>query len=222
MKFLNKSIYAILILASFVVVNSTAQAVQYLPISRTIFANRQLPFEPHQGSGPFDTTLAMNIQYEPVKIIRENLVQALKVNLHFFDGWEKNGEAHVTVITPPEYSNVIKKFVSIERMEQIAADMGIQDSDISILGIGKGAVSINSKAEETYFLIVQSRNLLRIRRQIYREYLANGGPENAWDPNHFFPHITVGFSLRDLHESDGVIKDVSHSLDRRFKLFLTN
>ncbi|OGT48298.1 MAG: hypothetical protein A3E82_05775 [Gammaproteobacteria bacterium RIFCSPHIGHO2_12_FULL_38_11] len=64
--------------------------------------------------------------------------------------------------------------------------------------------------------------MLNIRRQIYQEYLANGGTRQAWDPDHYYPHITVGYSLRDLHESDGVIKDVAHSLDNRFELFFTD
>lgn len=196
-------------------------AIEQIPLSKSIYVNDNLPFESHQGSGPFDTAIAMNIQYAPVKSIRDMLSAYLNYPLRFFTGWNKEGEAHITVITPPEYTNVIKKFVGIERIEEITLENYIQTSDLTVLGLGRGVVNINDKAEETYFIIVESNNLLKIRQQIYEEFVNNGGDKNAWDPKHFHPHITVGYSLRDLHEADGVIKDVAHSLDIRFELLLT-
>lgn len=200
--------------------SSISFAVEYLPLSESFFHNEHMTFMPHQGEGPFDTTLAMNVQNAPVKAIRDNLSEILNYDLQFFKLWNPNGEAHITVITPPEYFTVIKQFVSIERIEQIALRMHIQYSDLTILGIGRGEAQINNKAEETYFIIAQSQNLLRIRQEIYKEYLQNGSPAKAWNPNHYYPHITIGFSLRDLHEVDSVIKDMAHSYDSRFALFL--
>ncbi|MCW8450803.1 2'-5' RNA ligase family protein [Legionella quinlivanii] len=196
-------------------------AAEQISLSKTIYVNSSLPFESHQGAGPFDTAIAMNIQYQPVKTIREELSSYLQYPLRFFTGWNEDGEAHITVITPPEYSDIIKKFVSIERMEEIALQNTIQASDLKVLGLGRGVVNINDKAEETYFLIVKSRNLLKIRQLVYEEFVKNGGNKDAWNPRHFHPHITVGYSLRDLHEADGVIKDVMHSLDTRFELVST-
>ena len=201
--------------------NMSSYAIEQIPISKSIYVNDNLTFESHQGTGPFDTAIAMNIQYPPVKLIREMLSTYLQYPLRFFTGWNNDGEAHITVITPPEYTDVIKKFVSIERIEEIASRNTIQTSDLKVFGLGRGVVNINDKAEETYFLIMKSKNLLKIRQQIYEEFVKNGGNKNAWNPRHFHPHITVGYSLRDLHEADGVIKDVSHSLDDRFELVLT-
>lgn len=196
-------------------------ALEQIPISKSIYAADKLSFESHRGSGPFDTALAMNIQYAPVKLARDRLSAYLQYNLQFFTGWNENGEAHITVITPPEYTDVIKKYVSIERIEEIAMQNHIQASDLSILGLGRGTASINNREEETYFIIMKSNNLLKIRQQIYQEFVKNGGDQNTWDPNHFYPHITIGYSLRDLHEADGVIKDVAHSLDNRFEIIVT-
>ncbi len=72
---------------------------------------------------------------------------------------------------------------------------------ISRLRVLQRSAELNGKPEETYFLILHSENLLKIRRQIYQDYLANGGPAQAWNPDHYYPHITVGYSLRDLHEA---------------------
>jgi hypothetical protein len=196
-------------------------AIEQIPISKNIYQDADLPFEPHRGPGPFDNALALNIQYTPIKSTRDMLSAYLHYTLQFFTGWNKTGEAHITVITPPEYANILKNFVSIERIEEIALLNDIQSSDLTILGLGRGVANINNKAQETYFIIMKSNNLLKIRQQIYKEFVKNGGDKNAWNPNHFYPHITVGYSLRDLHEEDGVIKDVAHSLDDRFELLLT-
>lgn len=213
---LKKMTLIVLLLASM-----SGYAIEQIPLSKSIYINDYLPFESHQGSGAFDTAIAMNIQYPPIKSIREMLSAYLQYPLRFFTGWNEDGEAHITVITPPEYTDVIKKFVSIKRIEEIALQNIIQTSDLKVLGLGRGVVNINNKAEETYFLIMKSKNLLKIRQQIYEEFVKNGGNKNAWNPRHFHPHITVGYSLRDLHEADGVIKDVMHSLDDRFQLVLT-
>lgn len=199
----------------------SAYAIEQLPLSKNIYLTQKLPFESHQGQGPFDTALAMNIPYSPAKALRLRLEDYLQYPLRFFTGWNKEGEAHITVITPPEYSDVLKAFVSIERIEEIAQDNNIQTSDLTILGLGRGSLNINNKTEETYFLIAESKNLVKIRQEIYKEFLKNGGNPSAWNPNHFHPHITIGYSLRDLHEADGVIKDVMHSLDNRFELIPT-
>ncbi len=197
-------------------------AADHIHLSPAILENDQLPFESHRGNQPFATALAMNIQYVPVKQVRLALSPFLQYDLNFFTGWNKNGEAHITVITPPEYDNILRPYVDIARIEQIAAQYDIQHSDLTVLGLGRGRVEINHRWEETYFIIMHSNNLLKIREQIYQEYLRNGGPAKNWDPKHFYAHITVGYSLRDLHETDGVIKDVAHSLDQRFQLDMTN
>ncbi len=187
-------------------------------LSKSVIYNDTLPFITHHSTKDMDNALAMNVQYAPVKTVRDELSTDLNFQLKHFTGWNADGEAHVTVITPPEYANAIKPYVSMERIEAIAKESDIQRSVIDILGIGSGEAVINGKKEQTYFLIVASNELLNIRYRIYDEYLKNGGPKDAWDPAHFYPHITIGFTLRDLFEADGVIKDVEHSLDSRFEL----
>ncbi len=201
---------------------SIAQAAVSLPLDKAVLNNQDMPFVSHRGEGRFDTTLAMNVQYAPVKALRDELTQALGYDLKFFTLWQVTGEAHITVLTPIEYFDKIKPFVSIERIETIAQKMNIQNSEFDILGLGRGQASLSGKTEETYFIIVHAQNLLEIRKQIYTEYLKNGGPAEAWDPNLFYPHITVGYSLRDLHIDDGVVKNVDKSLDNRFELILFN
>jgi hypothetical protein len=207
-------IATVLLLVSFPAFSQTAGETH---LSKAIYENASLPFESHRGKNPFDTALAMNVQYSPVEELRNQLSDAIHFNLKFFKGWNENGEAHVTVITPPEYDNIISRYVSIDEIEKIALKDSIQTSDLKIIGIGKGSAVLNGKNEDAYFIIVQSKNLLKIRQDIYQAYLRNGGPADAWDPKHFYSHITIGFTVRDLHEADSVIKD-EKSLDNRFKL----
>lgn len=177
---------------------------------------KELPFLSHTGPGPFDNALALNVAYEPVEDLRKQIVTALNVKLENFRGWNPAGEAHVTVVTPPEYFNVLRKFLTMKDIEQIAQAHKIQESDLLILGLGRGKKTISGKEEDTYFLIVESNTLRTIRTEIWRAYVTSGGNPGDWDPTWFFPHITVGYTKQDLHEPD-VLKNVKFSYDTRFR-----
>lgn len=214
----NSLFFAIVSLLYLDVMAQTQTTSHIIKLPNTLFSNSNMPFLSHHDNGTFGKVLAMNINYEPVQKIRIAIEKSIGVNLKIFKGWNSEGEAHITTITPPEYTNVFSSFVSIQEIDDIAKNNDIQNSDLQIEGIGRGFARISGANEETYFLIVRSERLLKIRREIYKLFLNRGGNSKSWDPEHFFPHITIGFSLRDLHESDGVIKDKAHSLDDRFIL----
>lgn len=199
-------------------VDALAVQPKTLQISKKVFETSQLPFVSHKGAGEFDTALAMNVPYEPVKELRKQLESELGQKLKFFTGWEKEGEAHITVVTPPEYFHLLKDKISIEEIEKIARAHKIQNSSFEVVGLGSATREINGKPETTYFVMVRALNLSEIRKQIFRAFVKAGGNKNKWDPEQFYPHITIGYTERDLHESDGVLKDVAHSLDPKFHL----
>lgn len=195
-----------------------AQKTKKIVVSKSILNNRNLQFIPRENA------LAMNIEYTPVFKLREEIKNAAGMSkpLAFLTAWEPNGEAHITVITPPEAAKIFaenEKHISKARIDEIAKEYKIQHSDLKILGIGSGKKLIDDCLEQTFYIVIKSQNLLDIRRQIYNEFVKNGGNKNDFNPDHFYPHITIGYTLRDLHESDDVIKDVN-SLDSRFKLIL--
>ncbi len=191
-------------------------AEQKIPITllQEIYQNEKLPFNTYEGPGAFDSYLVMNVRFEPIAEILAKIRQALYPNLI------NRGEAHITVITPPEYVQALKNKLSMREINQIARELEIQKSRFDVLGVGSGKIFLDGRTQETFFLIVQSEDLLQLRRLIYKRFVDKGGDPKSFDPEHFFPHITVGFTKRDLHENDGVIKDVQHSLDPRF--FLVN
>ncbi len=196
----------------------TTRYAPVVSLNARVCENAELPFEPHHGPGRFDTALAMNVRYGPVVKLRGQIEKVTGLNLDFFKGWTPQGEAHITAVTPVEYFDVLRHYISIDRIDCLARELSIQASDITIQGIGGGRTIVDGAKEETFFILVESRNLRRIRRAIYDEFMANGGHPGAWDPDEFYPHITIGYTRRDLHISDGVRKTLDHSLDSRFNL----
>jgi hypothetical protein len=60
----------------------------------------------------------------------------------------------------------------------------------------------------TYFLVVKRNEnavIWKLRQAIQSQLPKE--KQDLFDPNHFYPHVTVGFTQGDLHEKDGVIKD---------------
>ena len=92
----------------------------------------------------------------------------------------------------------------------------LQEARLSILGIGSAKGIVNGKEAETFFVIVDSAQLRNIRQQIFYAFTRAGGDRGSFDPTWFFPHITIGYIETDLHESNGVLKNLKHSLDKRF------
>jgi hypothetical protein len=189
-----------------------------LTLSTAIYHNEEEIFYSRTGHGPFDNALAMNITYAPLQNLRIQLERAIGKELKFFQGWNENGEAHITVVTPVEYDKVLKYKLTMKEIDAIAERYDIQSAKLNILGIGSGKLSLDGKEEETYFVIVDSADLRLIRQMIFYEFTRRGGDRSAFDPTWFFPHITIGYTKRDLHEADGIIKNLKFSLDKRFNL----
>ena len=168
-----------------------------------------------------ESALALNVNYSGVEKLRREISKHIRKPLKFFTGWSPSGEAHVTTITPPEFQTQLSPYLDQKRINQLAEKLQIQTSDLEILGVGSGQKKFGKEEGETFFLIVRSRKLREIRRAIHRAYLTAGGPltgPKAFRPDHFFPHITIGYTHLDIHESDGLLKDLEHSFDSRFRL----
>jgi 2'-5' RNA ligase len=184
-----------------------------LTLKNDIYQNEFLPFISQQK---FDV-LAMNVQYEPVLELRKQLENTLSLKLDFFRSFDLQGEAHVTVITPSEFKRLNSK-LKMEELEAIAKKYDIQKARLFIQGMGSAKRNIDGKDNETFFVIVDSYELRMIRQQIFYEFTRRGGDRQAFDPSWFFPHITIGFTKKDFHEADGVLKDLKHSYDSRFTI----
>ena len=92
---------------------------------------------------------------------------------------------------------------------QMMQEEGLTQSHFDALCVGKAEAELSGNTEQTFFVVVRSQDLLRIRQALRARLIAAGGDASAFDPADFHPHITVGFTLRDLQESDGITKDVN-------------
>lgn len=163
----------------------------------------QRDFISHRGTGPYSNYLALDLAWEPFAKLRLGLESV------FGRALSHRGEAHITVITPVEFDNALQGFVTMDEIDEIANAMDLTRATVQAIGVGRGDAEIANHSELTYFVIVRSADLLRIRQEVARLYFARGGDPALFQPGHFYPHVTIGFTLRDLHESDGVVKDES-------------
>jgi hypothetical protein len=142
--------------------------------------------------------VAANLAFAPIAALRGQVETAMVGNL------KNRGEAHVTTITPVEMGILAKK-LSANQVERIAVDSGVQKAAIVPKCIGVGVKGTDA----TFYLVVESPDLLKVRRAIAAAFVAKGGSAVAFNAENFYPHATLGFTKRDLFEGDGVVKSIA-------------
>lgn len=105
----------------------------------------------------------------------------------------------------------------MSEVNSVAEKMNLQASKFKVFCLGQGNAVLENKTESTFFLVVQSEDLIKIRSAIQKLFVKRGGSAKEFDPYHYYPHITLGFTKVDLHEHQGVIKS-SKSCVRAIKL----
>ena len=138
--------------------------------------------------------------YAPVEKIREELEKRIGKKLHH------RGEAHITVITPPEF-RILSQTLKMNWIEKIVAKEGSMKAPIKVLCLKKITAVLGNKTEESWFISVESAELREFRSQVWRRFVANGGIPGDFAWKRWAPHITVGFTSRDLHDEDRISKD---------------
>ncbi len=142
----------------------------------------------------------INIDYGPINALKQ------KIELGFGQPLVDRGEAHITVITPPEY-DILKEHLSIQQINQFAfIDFRLQEINFQPLCVGQAAKVEGGTTLLAYYVVIESQELLEFRKELHAAYVLNGGHRSKFDPEAFWPHITVGFTDRDIHLSDGVYK----------------
>jgi 2'-5' RNA ligase len=160
-------------------------------------------FISHDEPQPMKSYLAMNLQFDEFLGMRSELEKQINKQI------KHRGEAHITVISPLEFDQILSKKISIQEINKIAEEMQLQKSPFKKICLGKGTSLLEQQSEATYFVVVQSERLFQIRKMIHQLYQSKGGLASDFNPEAFYPHITIGFTKRDLHFEDGVIKDAS-------------
>lgn len=114
------------------------------------------------------------------------------------------GEAHITLISPPEYKNLTAKNSSIkaERIHQLTNEFVATQPAFTNNCLGH----FEKDGQHVYYVVVDSQALFDFRKQIAAE--ANV-PAEQFDPNLFFPHVTIGFTKEDMHYEQGARKNAA-------------
>jgi 2'-5' RNA ligase len=159
------------------------------------------PFIPHTEHQPMQSYLAMNLPYSHYEALRSVVEKTEQISL------KNRGEAHITVISPVEYDNTLKAHLSIEEIHSLAVRANIQDTPYQEVCLGRGQKILQGKPEKTYYVVVKSPGLLKLRQMIKEAFVAHGGHEQDFHPETFYPHVTLGFTARDLHFEEGVVKN---------------
>jgi hypothetical protein len=138
--------------------------------------------------------------FGPVEKIREELENRIGKKL------QHRGEAHITVITPPEF-RILAQTLKMNTIDKIVAKEGSMKAPIKVLCLKKVTAVLGNKTEESWFISVDSPELREFRNQVWRRFVANGGLPGDFVWKRWAPHITVGFTSRDLHDEDRISKE---------------
>jgi 2'-5' RNA ligase len=172
--------------------------IQAFSLSSEVYKTSHIPFLSHQGPGEWDSYLTLELDYAPVKEL------FLEVQASQDRVLKTRNEAHITVITPPEFFRKLSSHLSMNEIDQLAKSMHIQDSFFTVECLGRA--TLGTKA--TYYVIVSSPELVKIRRAIKKLFVDKGGDPQLFDPKDFYPHITLGYTDQDLHKDDGITKNL--------------
>ncbi len=138
--------------------------------------------------------------YGPVEKIREEVEKRKGKKL------QHRSEAHITVITPAEM-RILSQTIKVNTVEKVVVKESAMKAPVKVLCLKKVTVVLGKATEESWFISVSSPELLEFRKQVWRRFVANGGLPDDFQWKRWSPHITVGFTSRDLHDEDRISKE---------------
>ena len=146
--------------------------------------------------------LVQTLQLAPFEAYRAQIESETKEHLI------SPGEAQITVLRPAEWTLLQQKLTK-EEIEKVTTDANIQQMSFESVCIGMSKKMEKDHELKTYFLVIKSPELLQVRHQLYDLYQTRKDKDrkDQFDPDHFNPQITLGFTDRDLQEDDGVTKN---------------
>lgn len=187
-----------ILLSFFVVSFSYAKT---LTLSKDVF--KRVPFSTLYSE---DGALIRNVDYFSVNALIPQLNSLYKLNL------EDRREAHITVITPPDFkSGLTKLFTVNEMLNRYSAS--IQGMPFHVVCVGSRTSSDRKK--QVFYLVVKSNKLSNIRFDLAKEAKLRAAALNiplVFKPENFYPHITIGYVNDDVFEfskePESCLKDV--------------
>jgi len=173
---------------------------------RPALTTANVPFQSHSGTQPFQSYLVQTIDFQFVKPLYDQIQQTLPYPI------QTRGEAHITVVTPPEFDKVLSPVgITMADIDRIALKHRIQNTKMTPKCIGSARTRLDGhpNLDEVYFVVMDAPHLLPIRKDIQKLFLSKGGSGALFEAEAFWPHVTVGFTYRDMFIEDGVFKGMN-------------
>lgn len=117
----------------------------------------------------------MNFDYQYIQPVFD-IVNSTKVPLI------TRGDAHITVISPPEFAVLATAGITIEQVNTFARDSNIQSSKVNAICLGREDVVVGGIERVVYQILVKSPDLIKIREKIFQLYAKNDGNTALFDP----------------------------------------
>lgn len=154
------------------------------------FSDRLNPLGEPQFKGHY---WSLEINHKQVESIRHALEKWLGYSL------KHRTETHITLITPPEWTTL--SALALQPSSPPSWPKGPHPFRVLCLAETK-----NSSQLATYYLVVEMNQAFAWREKLFSQ--------KGLIPPAYFPHITIGFTERDLHLKDGIPnKDQSQCLN---------
>lgn len=140
--------------------------------------------------------VSLAVPFTAIQELKAQLVDGTGLTLR------DRGEAHITVLTPPELATLRKRLSADAVFRAVGAD-SIQEEKFDVVCVGEG----KKANRRVYFAVVKAAGLVERRQRLAAAFKDAGGAPGAFEAEFFHPHITIGFTHSDLFQEDGVIKD---------------
>ncbi len=145
------------------------------------------------------TYVSVDLEYAAFKSLRQNLEKKIGLKL------ANRGEAHVTVVTPPEFQKLVTKLDSKEIETLVSANLDLEQGSMKPICIGQGIL----RDDQTWYVVIEMESARHARQRLSDAFVKAGGTLDDFRADEFHPHVTLGFDKRDLHLQDGVVKNAS-------------
>lgn len=147
-----------------------------------------------------DDWFAVALDFAPLEKLRGQLEKRIgKPLLH-------RGEAHLTLVTPPEWG-ILSQVLRMKDVEALATKKKVHERPFTVRCVKKVSAKFAGATEESWFVAVSAPELLEFRKDLWRLYMAKGGSSEDFKWRRWVPHITLGFTKRDLYDEDLVNKE---------------
>lgn len=139
---------------------------------------------------------AVSIPFASISELTEQLKSASDLKL------KNRGEAHITILTPDDLKLLQLTPEKTSRILSIAQREPFSHVRFNVSCLGGIQTGNRTTDPKVFYIVVDSEDILNFRRKIREELFDNSAcssPDQDFCPDHYFPHITIGFTKSDIH-----------------------